>query len=29
MQRVLDAWEEHLVDPHLPRRLIRLRMTRA
>jgi arsenite methyltransferase len=24
MQRVLDAWEEHLVDPHLPRRLIRL-----
>ena len=24
MQRVLDAWEEHLVDPHLPRRLIGL-----
>ncbi len=24
MQRVLDAWEEHLVDPQLPRRLIRL-----
>ncbi len=24
MQRVLDAWAEHLVDPHLPRRLIRL-----
>jgi SAM-dependent methyltransferase len=24
MQRVLDAWEEHLVDPHLPRKLIRL-----
>lgn len=24
MQRVLDAWDEHLVDPHLPRRLIGL-----
>jgi arsenite methyltransferase len=24
MRRVLDAWGEHLVDPHLPRRLIRL-----
>ena len=24
MRRVLDAWVEHLVDPHLPRRLIRL-----
>jgi arsenite methyltransferase len=24
MQRVLDTWREHLVDPHLPRRLIRL-----
>jgi arsenite methyltransferase len=24
MQRVLDAWEAHLVDPHLPRRLTRL-----
>jgi ubiquinone/menaquinone biosynthesis C-methylase UbiE len=24
MQRVLAAWEEHLVDPHLPRRLTRL-----
>jgi ubiquinone/menaquinone biosynthesis C-methylase UbiE len=24
MQRILDAWVEHLVDPHLPRRLIRL-----
>jgi arsenite methyltransferase len=24
MRRVMDAWGEHLVDPHLPRRLIRL-----
>ncbi len=24
MQRVLTAWEEHVVDPHLPRRLNRL-----
>jgi arsenite methyltransferase len=24
MQRVLTAWDEHLVDPHLPRRLNRL-----
>jgi ubiquinone/menaquinone biosynthesis C-methylase UbiE len=24
MKQVLDAWGEHLVDPHLPRRLIRL-----
>jgi len=24
MRRVLAAWEEHLVDPHLPRRLTRL-----
>ncbi len=24
MQRILDAWVEHLVDPHLPRRLIRV-----
>ena len=24
MKQVLDAWAEHLVDPHLPRRLIRL-----
>lgn len=24
MGRVLDAWEEHLIDPHLPRRLIDL-----
>jgi hypothetical protein len=23
-QRVLDAWEEHIVDPHLPRKLIGL-----
>ena len=24
MQRVLAAWDEHLADPHLPRRLLRL-----
>jgi arsenite methyltransferase len=24
MQRVLAAWDEHLIDPHLPRRLARL-----
>ena len=24
MQRVLAAWDEHLVDPHLPRRLTAL-----
>jgi hypothetical protein len=24
MRRMLDAWGEHLIDPHLPRRLVRL-----
>ena len=27
MRRVLTAWDEHLADPHLPRRLARLLRT--